>query len=216
MRESFHRQLEILDQDVVRLGALVEQSTRLVTNALVENDKELARRVREGDDEIDGLFLDIEKRALTMLAQQAPVARDLRLIVAILRVVTDLERSGDLAFNIAELVEVEDFREPAVKPVRSLVADLGQMATRLLGMAIDAWAAKNERMAEALAREDDRLDDLHAELLERLVELKGEDALAPAIRLAMVGRYFERIGDHAVNLGERVRYFITGDEEHLG
>lgn len=216
MRESFYRQLETLDQDVIRLGALVEQSTRLVTNALIENDKELARRVEEGDDEIDRLFLDIEKRALAMLAQQAPVARDLRLIVAILRVMTDLERSGDLAFNIAEFVEVEDFRESAVKPVRSLVADLGQTATRLLGMAVDVWAAKDERTAEALAREDDQLDDLHAELLERLVQLKGEDALAPAIRLAMIGRYFERIGDHAVNIGERVRYFVTGNEEHLG
>jgi len=216
MRESFHRQLEILDQDVVRLGALVERSTELATNALIEGNKELARRVREGDDDIDRLFLDIEKRALAMLAQQAPVARDLRLIVAILRVVTDLERAGDLAFNIAELVEVEDFRASTIKPVRSLVADLGRTATRLLGMAIDAWTAKDETLASALAQEDDRLDDLHAELLGRLVELKGEDALGPAIRLAMIGRYFERIGDHAVNLGERVRYFVTGDEEHLG
>ena len=85
-----------------------------------------------------------------------------------------------------------------------------------MGAAIDAWAAKDDNLAADIGRQDDHLDDLHAQLIKKLVELKGEDALAPAIRLAMVARYFERIGDHAVNLGERVRYFVTGDEEHLG
>ena len=94
------------------MGALVEKSTQMATTALIEGDKELAQRVREGDDEIDAMFLDIEKRSLALLAQQAPVAGDLRLIVAILRVVNDLERPGDLAYNIAKLVQMEDFREP--------------------------------------------------------------------------------------------------------
>jgi phosphate transport system protein len=85
-----------------------------------------------------------------------------------------------------------------------------------MGAAIDAWATKDEALAADIARQDDTLDELHAQLIAKLVELKGEDSLAPAIRLAMVSRYFERIGDHAVNLGERVRYFVTGDEEHLG
>jgi phosphate transport system protein len=198
------------------MGALVEQSTQKATIALVEGDKALAQKVREGDAEIDALFLDIEKRSLGLLAQQAPVAGDLRLIVAILRVVNDLERAGDLAYNIAKLVLIEDFREPGIKPVRSLVAELGQAASGLLGRAIDAWATKDEQLAADIETQDDRLDDLHARLIEELVDLKGEDSLAPAIRLAMIGRYFERIGDHAVNLGERVRYFVTGDEQLLG
>ncbi len=100
--------------------------------------------------------------------------------------------------------------------MRALVAELGRAAGRLMGKAIDAWATKDEALAADIALQDDGLDELHAQLIERLVELKGEDSLAPAIRLAMVGRYFERIGDHAVNLGERVRYFVTGDEELLG
>jgi len=216
MRDAFHRELEAIDQAVVRLGALVERSTQMVTTALVESNRELAQRVRAGDDEVDALFLDIEKRALVLLAQQAPVAGDLRLIVAILRVVADLERAGDLAFNIAELVEAEDFQEPAIKPVRALVSELGQEAGRLLGHALDAWATKDDRLAAQIEAEDDRLDELHTQLLEGLVELKGEEALGPAIRLALIGRYFERIGDHAVNIGQRVRYFVTGDEEHLG
>jgi phosphate transport system protein len=210
------RELESLDQEIVRMGALVERSTQMTTNALIEADKELAQRVRDGDKEIDDLFLDIEKRSLALLAQQAPVAGDLRLIVAILRVVNDLERAGDLAYNIAKLVQIEDFREPGLKAVRSLVFELGMAAGRLMGKAIDAWATKDDKLAAEIELQDDRLDDLHSQLIEKLVELKGQESLAPAIRLAMVGRYFERIGDHAVNLADRVRYFVTGDEELLG
>ncbi|OFW62088.1 MAG: phosphate transport system regulatory protein PhoU [Actinobacteria bacterium RBG_13_63_9] len=216
MRESFHRELASLDQEIVRLGALVERSTQMATTALIECDRELAQKVRDGDEEIDALYLDIEKRSLALLAQQAPVAGDLRLIVAMLRVVNDLERSGDLAYNIAKLAQLEDYCDPGLKAVRSLVAELGQAAAKLVGASIDAWAAKDERLAADIARQDDALDEMHARLIGKLVELKGEDSLASAIRLAMVGRYFERIGDHAVNLGERVRYFVTGDEEHLG
>jgi phosphate transport system protein len=216
MRDSFHRELESLDQEIVRMGALVERSAQMATTALIECDKELAQRVRDGDCEIDALYLDIEKRSLTLLAQQAPVAGDLRLIVAILRVVNDLERSGDLAYNIAKLAQLEDCCQPGLKAVRSLVAELGHEAAKLMGAAIDAWATKDDKLAADISLQDDVLDDLHARLIERLVELRGEESLAPAIRLAMVGRYLERIGDHAVNLSERVRYFLTGDEEHLG
>lgn len=216
MRETFHRELDNLDQEIVRMGALVEQSTQWATTALIEGDKGIAQRVREGDDLIDAMFLDIEKRCLVLLAQQAPVAGDLRLIVAILRVVNDLERAGDLAYNIAKLVQIEDFCEPGLKPVRALVSELGQATSRLLASAIDSWAAKDDKLAADIAVQDDTLDNLHAQLIEKLVELKGEDTLAPAIRLAMVGRYFERIGDHAVNISERTRYFVTGDESHLG
>jgi phosphate transport system protein len=216
MRDAFRRELENLDQEIVRMGALVEQSTQLVTTALMEGDQELAQRVRDGDEVIDAVFMDIEKRSLALLAQQAPVAGDLRLIVAILRVINDLERAGDLAYNIAKLSQGEDFRRPDLKEVRLLVSELGVAAGQLMGAAIDAWATKDEHLAADIALKDDKLDDLHARLIERLVELKGQESLGPALRLALVGRYFERIGDHAVNLGERVRYFVTGDEEHLG
>ena len=195
---------------------MVERSAQMATTALIEGDKDLAQKVRDGDDEIDALYLDIEKRSLALLAQQAPVAGDLRLIVAILRVVNDLERSGDLAYNIAKLAQLEDFRGADLKAVRALVAELGRAAAKLTGAAIDALATKDEALAADIARQDDALDEMHARLIEQLVELKGEDSLAPAIRLAMIGRYFERIGDHAVNLVERVRYFVTGDEQHLG
>ena len=88
-------------------------------------------------------------------------------------------------------------------------------ATELVGRAVDAWEDKDLELAEDISRQDDRLDDLHARLVQTLVALKGEDNVGPAVRMAMIGRYFERIGDHAVNMAERLRYFVTGDEELL-
>ncbi len=216
MRDAYLKELESLDQEIVRMGALVEQSVQMVTTALMEADRELAQRVRDGDQQVDEMLLDIERRSLLLLAQQAPVAGDLRLIVAILRMVGDLERAGDLAYNIAKLVQLDDFRELGLKPVRGLVLDMGRTAASLLGNAIDAWATKDDCLAGDLALQDNKLDDLHAQLIERLIDLDGEENIGPALRLAMVGRYLERIGDHAVNLGERVCYFVTGNEEFLG
>lgn len=216
MRDNFYREMEALDQAIVSMGAQVEQTTESATTALIECDRALAEKVLLRDPETDALFLNIEKRALSLLAQQAPVASDLRWLVAILGVAGELERSGDLAHNIAKVALMEDFQQPGLKSVRGLVAQLGQAATRLLSSAIDAWASKDEAMAAGFGLRDDEIDELHARLLVELVELKGEESLGPALRLALVGRYFERIGDHAVNLAERIRYFTTGDEEYLG
>ena len=216
MRDAFHKELEAIDQEIVRMGALIEKSTEETTTALVECNKALAQRVMDGDEAIDEMFLDIEKRSLTLMAQQAPVAGDLRLIVAILRVNNDLERAGDLAYNIAKLVHLEDLREPSPKAVKSLVSELGLAAGRLMSNAIDVWASKDEAYAAGLQQQDDAVDDLHARLINELLQLKDEAAIPSAIRLAMVGRYFERIADHAVNVGELVCYYVTGDEAHLG
>jgi phosphate transport system protein len=216
MRDAYHKELDSLDQDVVAMGALVEKSIHMASTALIEGDRELAQKVRDGDDEIDGAFMDIEKRSLALMAQQAPVARDLRLVVAILGAIGELERSGDLAYNIAKLVQVEEGPVEGAKEVRSLLAELGDAAKSLFAAAIDAWAQKDEVLAANIESRDDRLDDLHARVITALLQLKGEEIVASAIRLAMVGRHFERIGDHAVNLAERVRYFVTGDEEYLG
>jgi phosphate transport system protein len=96
------------------------------------------------------------------------------------------------------------------------LSDLGQAAAKLMGAAIDAWAAKDEKLAADITLQDDVLDDIHARLVEELMHMRGDDALAPAIRVAMISRYLERIGDHAVNLAERIRFYLTGDEEYLG
>jgi phosphate transport system protein len=216
MRDAYHKELESLDQGVVAMGAMVEKSIHLAATAFVDNDKELAGRVRAGDDAIDAMFMDIEKRCLALMAQQAPVAGDLRLVVAILGAISELERTGDIAYNVAKLVQRDDSAEVGTKAVRVLLAELGAEAQKVLAAAIDAWAQKDEVAAAAVERQDDRSDELHGKVIAAILEIKGEEAVAAAIRLAMLGRYFERVGDHGVNLAERVRYFLTGDAEYLG
>ena len=216
MRDTFHRELEALDESIVQMGAMVEQSTEMATRALIENDLALAQQVQDRDVETDALFIDIEKRALAMLAQQAPVAADLRLVVAVLRVSTDLERVGDLAYNVGKLLQMGTTMDARLKSVRSLVCQLGCAASELMGHAIDAWAAKDLELAVDISRQDDKLDDLHSRLIEELTNTRENGLMASALQLAMMARYFERIGDHAVNLAERLRYYITGDEQLLG
>jgi phosphate transport system protein len=216
MRDAYHKELESLDQGVVAMGAVVEKSVHLATIAFVEDDKQLAQKVREGEDEVDAMFMDIEKRCLALMAQQAPVAGDLRLVVAILGAISELERTGDIAYNVAKLVMKDDSPQADTKVVRTLLAELGTEAQKVLAAGIDAWAQKDEVAAAAVERQDDRSDELHGKVIAAILEIKGEEAVSAAIRLAMLGRYFERVGDHAVNLAERVRYFVTGDAEYLG
>jgi len=197
------------------MGALVEAAIEGAILALAEGDLERAKRVQNGDDEIDDLFIDMEKRAMAMLAQQQPVAGDLRLIVTILRVVNDLERAGDLAFNIASVVR-KDLDIVKLRKVSALVYELGHASRRLLSKALDVWSEKNLELAGQMDDLDDEIDELYERLFRELFELQNETTFDVAMNLVLVGRYFERIADHAVNLAERTRYFITGNEEHLG
>ena len=214
IRKTFHRELEQLDQDVLHMAALAEQAVEQATIALGEGDVERAERVRAGDDAIDAAFVDMEQRALAILAQQQPVAADLRLVVAVLRVIVDLERVGDLAHNVAG--RVETFRNVvAIPEVNVLLYQLGTAAQRLLGRAIDCWADKDVALAAALEGMDDEIDELYRELVAALFAVREDISFEMAIQLVLVGRYFERIADHAVNIAERMRYLVTGDVEHL-
>jgi phosphate transport system protein len=215
VRDSFHKELDRLDQDVVRMGALVERAIDEAVTSLAECDAERARRVQLGDDEIDALFIDIEKRAFALLAKQQPVAGDLRLIMAVVLTVNDLERSGDLAYNVASMVR-NDLTIVKLKPIAGLIYELGHASQRLLARSIDAWAKKDLGLAAEMDDLDDEIDDLYAKLLAELFELSKEVAFEVAMNMVLVGRYFERIADHAVNIAERIRYYVTGDAEHLG
>lgn len=216
MREQYHRELDNLDQDVVRLGALVESAIERATTAVIENDAELAEQVMDGDSQIDDLFVDIEKRVLEVLAKQAPVARDLRLMVAILRATNDLERSGDLAFNIAKVAK-RQIPVIQVRPIAALLYELGLAAHKLLGDAIDSWAKKDPALAERVSEYDDTIDDLYRKFYRQLFAC-GADATSFEVGMnaALVGRWFERIADHGVNIAEHVQFYVTGEDEFLG
>jgi phosphate transport system protein len=167
--------------------------------------------VIEDDDELDLLSLDIEERCYHMLTLQQPVASDLRALVTAIRLVSEIERSGDLMVNVAKAARRIYDAELDPK-LRGLIERMGEEAARLFKLSIDAYAEENAGLAAALDDLDDRLDTLHREFIAAIFESRQGTALElqPAVQLALVGRYYERIGDHAVNIGTRVQYMVTG------
>lgn len=208
-RGWFHGELEEITREIVLLAAHVTESIPAATEALLASDLPAAQRVIDHDDVIDQLALDIEDRCYRVLARQQPVASDLRALMAALRMVAEIERSGDLAVNICKVLHA--LRTTELSPeIRGALQQMGEQAASLYRICMDAYAEGDVLLAGSLDDLDDLLDALHAELLEAVVAWGEEGRVREAIQLALIGRYYERIGDHAVNIGERVRYLIEG------
>jgi phosphate transport system protein len=190
----------------------------LRTEVLLANDLRGAQALIEADDAVDALALDVEDHCYQVLALQQPMAGDLRALVTAIRLVSEIERSGDLMINVAKgarRLYGADF-DPKL---RGLIEQMSEEATRLFRLAIDAYAEGNAGLAAALDDIDDRLDDLHVDYIESIFEShrQGGLDLEAGVQLALIGRYYERIGDHAVNIGSRVQYMVTGWlPEHSG
>lgn len=218
IRKSFHHDLDVIRDDIVRLASMVTEALGKATQALLEGDLQAANEIIEGDDVLDTLALDIEERCCQLLALQQPVATDLRALVAALRMVAEIERSGDLVCNIMKGARRMYGAELDPK-VRGLITRMGNEVHRLFRLSIDAYVDRNDGLAAALDDMDDTVDALHADYIQSIFE-SHETAAMPlqtAVQLALVGRYYERIADHAVNIGERVRYMVTGWlPEHTG
>ena len=210
MRESFHQELRDLRTDTLRMGEYVIEAVRRATTALAEGDVELAKAVTAADATIDSLYLDIETRGYGLLAQQQPVAKDLRLILAIVRIIQDLERSGDLAKNIGQIVR-SDIQIVRLKPIAEIIGQLGLMTRDLLTIAMRSFADKDLQLAQTLDAKDNKIDQLYKELVKELFRLEKESSLELAVNMVLTGRYFERIADHAVNIAIWVTYLITGN-----
>ena len=218
IRKSFHHDLDVIRDDIVRLAVMVTESLGRATQALLEGDLTVANEIIEGDDVLDTLALDIEERCYQLLALQQPMATDLRALVAALRMVAEIERSGDLVCNIMKGSRRMYGAELDPK-VRGLITRLGQEVHRLFRLSIDSYVDRNEGLAAALDDMDDSVDALHADYIQSIFESHETSAmqLQTAVQLALVGRYYERIADHAVNIGQRVRYMVTGWlPEHTG
>jgi phosphate transport system protein len=211
IRKQFHTALEGVKSDVVHLGALAIESIPRATAALLSSDLAAAQAVIDGDDAIDARSLAIEEECLRLLALQQPMARDLRGVVTALKLNWDIERSADLAVNISKTVRrVYGITLPHT--VRGVVEQMSEEAFRLTRLALDAYMDLDVSLAGALDDMDDRLDSLQVELMRTIIEAHDTDGLElqAAVQLALIGRYYERIGDHAVNMGERVQYLVTG------
>lgn len=218
IRSTFHAELDAIRSDVVRLAAMVTERIPWGTEVLLTRDLSEAQKLIEADDELDVLAIELEERCYQTLVLQAPMAGDMRAIISAIHLVSELERSGDLMVNVAKamrrLYSVE------VDPrLRGLISKMAAEAQKLMVVAVDAYVEGDDAKAAALDDMDDRLDTLHKEYIQAIFQGHegGKSDLEAAVQLALIGRYYERIGDHAVNIGERVRYMVSGWlPEHTG
>lgn len=209
-RQSFHEILEGVRRDTIALGALVLENTRRVADALLENRLDLAHQVVDADDEIDDRYVGLEHRVFEILARQQPVAGDLRFLVSITRMLYEIERSGDLAVNCAKgLIRRDGYTMPP--EVHSILARMTRSAVALFASSLDAFGAMEAGAGERLDAEDDVVDDLVSDFYGAIATSANELGLDLAIEMSRIGRYFERIADHAVNIGEHITFIVTGE-----
>jgi len=211
LRRTFHHQLDEIHDDVVRLAALVCETIPRGTQALLDGDIEAAQALIDHDDDLDELALAVEDRCYAVLALQAPMASDMRALVTAIRLTSEIERSGDLMVNVAKASR--RLRGTVLDPkVRGLIQTMSDEASQLYHQAMEAYAERDEQRAAQLDELDDTLDGVHRNFITQVLESCRSGALdvEAGMQLALVGRYYERIGDHAVNVGERVRYMVSG------
>ena len=210
-RAQYHRELDEVSAEIVQLGALVCEMVPRGTEVLLNGDLSQAQSLIDDDDEIDRLSLAIEEQCWSVMVRQAPKAGELRRLVTITKLVGELERSADLMVNVSKAAR-RMYGSPMSPRIRGVVAEMSKEALLLLRLSIDAFVDENEALAVALDDIDDRLDQLNRDMVEAIFEAQGAEqiTLQAAVQLALVARYSERIGDHAVNIGQRVTYMVTG------
>ena len=213
MRNKFDEQLLQLNHEMIEMGALCEEVIALSSQALTEGDTALAAKVAPLDSEIDHKEREIENLCLKLLLRQQPVARDLRQISAALKMITDMERIGDQAEDIAEIITCMNGR---TAENRELLRSMSLAVIRMVTESVDAYVRRDTQLAEKVIADDDIVDgdfdQVKAALIQKISAHPEEGGYA--LDLLMIAKYFERIGDHAVNLAEWVVFSVTG--EHKG
>jgi phosphate transport system protein len=214
-RENFHRILNETQQDVLRMGSLVEEAITRAVDALQRSDVALAEEILRFDDIIDDLNVRIETNCLNLLALQQPMASDLRTIAAMLDIVIDLERIGDHACDIAQITKTLA-SEPPLKPL----IDIPRMAAKareMLRQSLDAFAAHDAAIAHQVPQKDDEVDRIYRAVFKELIAFMAADpkAINRGSNLILVALYLERIADHATNICERVVYMVEGVPKKL-
>jgi phosphate transport system protein len=208
LRLEYRRHLEEINGQVIQLFALVGEGLAAATDALLSGDRDMARALMESDDLVDKLYHDVEGLVFHELALQAPLARDLRFLLSVLRVVPELERSHDLVEHIARR-GIRGLREELTPRTRGLIEQMGSLGVEMWRAVADAWFERDPDAYNRLNARDDEMDDLHANLTAELAS--GTTSLPVAMDMALVARFYERLGDHAVNIAHRVR-FLAGME----
>ncbi len=212
MRSMFDMQLEKVHTALVTMGALCEEAIAGCFRYLTKGEEAVREAVQESERQIDEKEREIESLCMKLLLRQQPVARDLRTISAALKMISDMERIGDQAADIAEIAE---YVESTDEIAETFLAEMAQETITMVKESIDAFVGRDEKLSRAVTMRDDTVDDLFAkvktELIRRVQEENGSgEAL---LDLLMIAKYFERIGDHAVNIAERVIYALTGENK---
>ncbi|MEW6440154.1 MAG: phosphate signaling complex protein PhoU [bacterium] len=206
----FHQELKILQDSILRLGGMVEKNIYQAVEALKERNTSLAESVIARDRDVDELEIEVEDRCIRLIALHQPVAKDLRVVTTGISITHELERMGDIAVNIAERT-LELCEEPQLKPL----IDIPRMAAhahQMLRRSLDAYVREDVPLALEVCDSDDLLDQLNEQVFRELISFMIENprTIGVATRLILVGRYLERFGDHATNIGEMVVFMVEG------
>jgi phosphate transport system protein len=202
-RQEFERELEAIEAKVIELFAMVAEDLPGATDALLSGNSEVIKALTEREQAIDALYLEIEGMASREILLQAPVASDLRFLLSVLRIVPELERSHDLVIQIA--VRANHILGDDLSPrCRGLVERMGNLASGMWRQAVDSWYQRDRSVAAILGERDDEMDELYASLIAELAS--GRMTLPVTMEMTLVARFYERLGDHAVNIARRVAY----------
>lgn len=209
MREYYTAQLETLNTNMIQMGALCEDAISAAIQSLLEDDRTIAKKVADTELEIDQMERDIERQCMRLLLMQQPVATDLRVVSSALRMIADLERIGDQAFDIADITKSGSFQGVSGKVH---IKEMAKAAIHMVTDSVDSYVKQDVQLAKHVAEEDDVVDELFLKVRRELAELihTDQNASEQAMDLLMIAKYLERIGDHAVNVSEWVIYSVTG------
>ncbi|MGN0133686.1 MAG: phosphate signaling complex protein PhoU [Anaerotignum sp.] len=209
VRSRFDAQLEQLNVELIKMGALCEEAITASVSALIKYDKSVVQTVFEKDNEIDRMERDIETFCMRLLLQQQPVAKDLRAISSALKMISDMERIGDQAGDIAEIMAVMNDHDTKSK---LHIQDMARATVKMVTDSVDSFVKKDLELARSVMKYDDVVDELFDKVKEEIISLIGEDRANGefCIDLLMIAKYLERIGDHATNIAEWVEFSITG------
>ena len=208
MRNRFDRQLEELHVELIEMGSMCEDVIRKTSKLLQSGDAKVAKEIRKEDSNIDEQERLVESLCLKLLLQQQPVAKDLRKVSAALMMITDMERIGDQASDIAEIIETTDFSVPT-NDVK--LAKMAETTIAMVTESIDAYVKQDLELVREVIARDDEVDDLFLEVRQEIADdmVEAGDPMS-SLDLLMIAKYFERIGDHATNIAEWVEFSITG------
>lgn len=209
MRDRFQEQLMLLNKELVEMGALCEEAIRYAVNMLTEKNTQLKEKAIDAEKQIDRMERDIEALCMRLLMHQQPVATDFRMVTAALKMISDLERIGDHAEDIAEIAEYVSAVDLKSK---IHISEIAQAAVQMVITSVNSYVQKNTDLAKAVIAADDKVDEYFKKVKRELIKAvrSGNDNAEVLLDLLMIAKYFERIGDHAENVAEWVIYAITG------